>query len=776
MLCQGASATLTDMVAGGVWSSSNTGVAQVSGGLVTAVAAGTATISYAVANSCGTAVATETITVNALPYPGMITGGAAVCQGSALTLTDAAAGGVWSSSNTTIATVSGGMVTGVSAGSAIITCAVANLCGTAVSTRAITVSPLPDAGTIIGPATECQGASIALADGIAGGIWSSSNPAIATVAAGLVTGVSAGSATVTYAVTNGCGTAITTIPFLVNPIPVSGAIAGPATVCQGAVDTLTGTVPGGAWGSGNTLVASVSAGVVTGVSAGSAIITYAVSNGCGSATDSLVISVGPQPVAGAITGVRNVCKGLMTNLSDAASGGLWSSSNTTIATIAAGLVTGVSAGSAIITYAVTNSCGTASDTAIITVISSPVVGPVTGVMQVCVGSSTTLTDTVSGGVWGTIGAVNATVSNGIVTGISPGTTTITYAVINSCGTALASSVVVTYGMPGAGTITGNTTICPGSVVTLSASITGGIWAAVNTNASVVDGIVTAISTGNDTITYQVANICGTATAEIAITIIPDPVVRIVTHPANSFCANTLFQNFGASGAQGPGTQFTWSVYNGSLYALSANRQFCLVNFYDPGISIVTLSVTTWSNGCTSADSFVAHTGTQELPMPGVVYYYPMLVCLDNTANGYQWGYDDAITLDSTILPGEINQNYYNNDLDLLHKNYWVMAAYDGCYQKSYYNAPEKVPVVSGPGFKFSAFPNPAHDVLSITVKGAGNGGVTVTLFNALGQRQMTQAIDNGATELNISELPQGIYRLAFTKNGLQIGSATVAKD
>lgn len=71
----------------------------------------------------------------------------------------------------------------------------------------------PVAGVINGPDSVCPGYNITITDTVAGGIWSSSNTARATVStAGVVTGVSPGTVTITYTVTNTCGTAFTTFP------------------------------------------------------------------------------------------------------------------------------------------------------------------------------------------------------------------------------------------------------------------------------------------------------------------------------------------------------------------------------------------------------------------------------------------------------------------------------------------------------------------------------------------------------------------------------------
>jgi len=67
---------LSNATTGGVWSSSAAGIATVgSTGMVTGVAAGTATISYTITNTCGSAVATQVVTVNAALTIGATYGG-----------------------------------------------------------------------------------------------------------------------------------------------------------------------------------------------------------------------------------------------------------------------------------------------------------------------------------------------------------------------------------------------------------------------------------------------------------------------------------------------------------------------------------------------------------------------------------------------------------------------------------------------------------------------------------------------------------------------------
>jgi sugar lactone lactonase YvrE len=86
-----------------------------------------------------------------------------------------------------------------------------------------------------------------------------------------------------------------------------------------------------------------------------------VNDGTASDTTTVVVTVNPLPTAGTITGTDSVCPGFTVTLSNATTGGTWSSSSSSIATVsAAGVVTGVAPGTATITYTVSNSCGTAT--------------------------------------------------------------------------------------------------------------------------------------------------------------------------------------------------------------------------------------------------------------------------------------------------------------------------------------------------------------------------------------------------------------------------------
>jgi hypothetical protein len=95
-------------------------------------------------------------------------------------------------------------------------------------------------------------------------------------------------------VSDGVASATIVINVTVAPTAVAGTISGASTVSAGSPVTFTSSgTPGGIWSSSNAGIANIGAttGVVTGISSGNVVISYAVSNSCGASTATLKIRV-----------------------------------------------------------------------------------------------------------------------------------------------------------------------------------------------------------------------------------------------------------------------------------------------------------------------------------------------------------------------------------------------------------------------------------------------------------------------------------------------------
>ncbi len=583
-VCVGSSTVLSNSITGGSWSSANTSVATVgtSSGIVTGIAPGTATITYQLGTGC---FATTTVTVNNLPAP--ITGPTAVCVSATISITDATVGGIWSSSNTTVATVvTGGVVTGISSGTATITYAVFST-GCFVTTT-ITVSSSP--GPISGIATMCVGTSSALSNSVSGGTWISSNTSISTIGytTGIATGVSMGTATVTYSLGGSCYSTKTVTVY-----PPPSAITGTPFMCIGTTTSLSGS-GGGTWTSSNTSVATVgvSTGIVTGMSAGIATISYVMfSTGCNVVT---TVTVNPSPAT--ISGSMNVCIGGTSVLSNSSGSGTWTSSNTIVATIgsSSGIVTGKIAGTSTITFKLSGTGCTV--TGIVTVMPPP--PAITGTMATCIGSTTTLSNSVTGGTWasGSTAIVAIGSSSGIITGVSAGTTTVTYTPPSGCS--ITATVTVN---PFPSAISGGTALCVGSSITLSSSSTGGTWTRSATAVATIapsTGVLTSLALGTTVVTYTLPTGCYTTTT---ITVTPAP--TLISGSTNLCVGTTSSLSNGISGG-------TWTSSNTAIATVGFTSG--TVTGITPGTATVTYSL---GIGCTTTATISV--GAGPAPISGI---------------------------------------------------------------------------------------------------------------------------------------------------------------
>jgi uncharacterized protein YjdB len=584
-ICVGSTTTLSNSSSGSMWSSSNTGVATIGSGngLVTAVSVGTTTISFLTTSGC---YATFELTVTAAPT--VITGSTTLCSGSTITLSSTG-GGTWSSNFPAAATVGSatGIVTGVAAGNATITYSL----GTCYVATTVTVTAA--AAAITGTTTFCSGSATTLSSTPYGGTWSSSNTGVATI--GItgtgtvsVTGVAAGTSAITYTVGGGGCQSVTTVTVITGPNPITGTLA----ICVGSAVALSNTTPSGTWSSSVTGKATIGSatGIMTGVSAGTSLISYTV-GGC-RATAVVTVSAAPA----AITGTTNVCVGATVTFTHGTAGGTWTSSNTGQATVgtSSGVVTGVGAGTPTITYFVSAGC---YKTKPITVNGGSLA--ITGNTNVCQSSTSVLACTTPGGLtWTSSNPAVATIgaTSGNVTGLTIGTTEITYTATSGCTSFTTVSVLV---LPTA--ISGTLTVCQGATTALASTGTGGgTWASSNVSKATVgssSGSVfgaTAGTGGTATITYTWTNTCKRTAV---VTVNPAPPAVVAISGAGSLTISGATVTLTGTSGTATGSTESWSSVTPAIATVTTSGAFTATL---DGISAGTVTISyTLTNGCGS---------------------------------------------------------------------------------------------------------------------------------------------------------------------------------
>jgi gliding motility-associated-like protein len=354
-VCVGETLNLTPST-GGTWTSSDGTVATITnGGVVTGVDQGTATMTYTeTATGCSSLASTGSITVNPLPTFTVSTTNPSSCGAMDGTITIS---GLDASTTYQVSTASGALSPETSNGSGEIVLTLGsgsyspievslNGCSTIDNGTYDLNDPSSPSITVPNGGQLCEGDALNLTPST-GGTWSSNDPGVAIIDnTGLLSGVSAGTATVTYTETaTGCSSLASAGSITVNPIPTVTVPNG-GEVCEGATLSLTPST-GGTWSSSDPTVATVTnGGVVTGVTVGTAEMTFTnTTTGCSSVASTGAITVNESPTITVPAG-NAICVGSTLDLQPT-TGGTWSSSDPTVATITSGgVVTGVDQGTA----------------------------------------------------------------------------------------------------------------------------------------------------------------------------------------------------------------------------------------------------------------------------------------------------------------------------------------------------------------------------------------------------------------------------------------------
>ena len=459
--------------------------------------------------------------------------------------------------------------------------------GTNTGLLTTSAGPMNACCFISGPTSVCANAQITLSGNCGtGGTWSSNNTAVAMVnsANGLVTGMSAGTATISY--TQGSNTATTVVT--VNAAP-------------------------------NAAIAITENNVFFNPFTNLAYNNVSYTDGLLCTSPSF-----PNPTTSATL---------------TASGGgtyLWSNSSTNNS------ITVSTAGT--YTVVVTNAGCQSTVTKTIAVNPAPNAGTITatpnlpsinGGKGVCFGSTITLSSTVPGGEWSMFTGFQVVSVNSVTGLVTPivntnntDTSSVRYQVSAlGCVSGVLTQVEV-LNSPSAGTISGNPNICGflgnTTQLTINNGASGGTWASSNTNVATVNasGFVqaapTTTNTGTSIISYTVTNGTCTNTATILITVNANPSALVTSTPYNA-CINTDV-TISVPDA-GTGATYAWS---GNVATTSGNP--IVSNSSTPGFKVYQVTVTA-ANGCSNT-GFGSHIVNQ--PISTTITATPNPVCLGLT--------------------------------------------------------------------------------------------------------------------------------------------------
>jgi gliding motility-associated-like protein len=515
-----------------------------------------------VSNSCGNANATVSVSILAAPTLSIVSSSSVICgsgQTATLSLSGSTGTYTWSngSSTSTITINSPGVYT-----ASVSTAG----CGTATASITIGTSPLPTVSISVPSTTVCSGSVLTFTANSSDGnyLWTGG----ATTQT-----LSVNSPSIEVKTTNACGSAQASQTLNIIPIPIVTLSTNTISLCSGQSATVQAN--------SNTAVTytwSTSANTNTVLLNSAGIHSVDVSNACGSASETVSISLGNSPSVTAIASQSLLCFGQVANLSFSGSTGtyLWSNGATTATTSVSN--------SGVYTVTLTNSCGQALSSVSITTLSNPTISITPNSPVLCSGATVTLTAVGNSAnyIWNT-GANTA-----VIFVNTPGINTVS--VSNACGIATASVNVSSANFPPLVLTTNSNTICPNETATLT--VTGGnsgmySWS----NSSSTSSVVT---TNGGTVTVTNVNACGTTSASIFVSVNPLN-ASIITIPQNGLSPLTV--GFGSNSTNA--TTYLWDFGNGnSANTTTVSNQ----TYYSPGVYMAYLTV---SNGdCIDIDSVI----------------------------------------------------------------------------------------------------------------------------------------------------------------------------
>jgi uncharacterized protein YjdB len=534
-------------------------------------------------------------------------------------LTDTA---TWTSSNPNVATVSAtGVVTTVSHGTATITAQSGTVKGKAtvkVSVTLMSVAVTPPSTTLPANATQALKATGSYDNNTTKNLtssvtWTSNNPAVATVtSAGLLVTVAPGTTTImasasgssaapvvglaTITVDGGTVTSVAVTPVNKKlPLGTTQQYKATATFSDGVTQVLVPPVV--SWTSSNPAVATISAtGLASTVKVGGPLLITATplgSSTTGTAaltvTAATLVSIAVSPSTSSVSaGLTQQYDAVGTytdgSTADITSQVTWTSSSTTTATItSAALATTLVAGSVTITATdpKTKKTGTASLTVTPAVLQSIALSPPSPsvpagltILLDAVGTWTdgTTQDLTATDAWTSSATGVATVSAGLVTGVTQGTTTITVVVTPG----LLVSIAVT---PASPSVPLDTTLQLVATGTYTDGTTGDItqssmWNSTTASVAVANapgpaGQVTALSLGTSVVsaTDPTTSITGQTTVIAAPAVLES--LRITPATVSLLAGQT--QQLTATGTMSDGTTVgytgtvTWTSSASSVY-------------------------------------------------------------------------------------------------------------------------------------------------------------------------------------------------------------------
>lgn len=333
-------------------------------------------------------------------------------------------------------------------------------------------------------------------------------------------------------------------------------------------------------------------------------------------------------------------------------------------------------------------------------------------------------------------------------------------------------------------ITGPSSLCSGSTITLANATKLGVWSSSSTNATVSKGVVTGVSAGTANISYTTATSCATHSATKTITVntssAPSVTVSTTANPGNIVCTGESVTLTALPTGGGSVPTFLWNI-NGINVGTGPVYSFRPAS---GDAAKVTLSS---SNPCATVTTVTSATTTFTLmdPVvprvtlaadPGIVVNEGTSVTLTASVSGggaapaYEWSVNGTPVSGAT-LPSFTSSAFANGDEVLCTVDNTDACGYNSFNSVVMHVAPDNVQPVQLTN-EVALYPNPTSG--SFTVK---NGvGAQLRIVDMLGREVVSRSLASSSEMVNISSLAAGSYIAQMTMGNGEKKNVRIVKE
>jgi gliding motility-associated-like protein len=585
---------------------------------ITGLSTGNNIFQWTISNGiCPSSSDQVTISVDAAPITPDAGQDQTICTFNTVLSAFSATGGSWSVVSGTgsfaNAALANTNVTGLSVGPNVFRWTIpGGACGSVSDDVTITVQAQPSTAlagndqTICATVTTLEGNAATVGNGLWTVISGTGIFANANLANTSVSGLSTGTNTFRWTISNGvCTPSFDEVSIEVDANPITPNAGIDLTICNNSTTLAATAATGGSWsvlsGTGTFVNASFANTNVSGLSVGSNVFRWTIPGGaCGSVSDDVTITVQAQPSAALAGNDQTICATVTTleGNTPTVGNGVWTVISGTgtfaNANLSSTSVSGLSTGNNVFRWTISNGvCPSSSDEVSVTVENQNISVFAGNDQNICTPLTNLNATAAPGGVWTVVSGsgifANANLESTSVSGLSLGANVFRWTIDGGICLDVSDDITITVNQAPSSALAGqDQTVCA-TAATLNGNtplLGSGVWTVVSgtaifSNENQPNSSVSGLSVGQNVLRWSISNgVCTPSFDDVTITVQSAPTASNAGND-QSVCGNST-QLSANTPVTGTGT---WSVVSGSGTFVNASNPQTQVTGLGSGINV-----------------------------------------------------------------------------------------------------------------------------------------------------------------------------------------------